>query len=169
MRAVYLVIYCFIHHVICGIAKLLQVINFNTICLQNEVLYECIDDQDGILQWDVTQSSSTTSLFTYSYSRLGGTSNYTKRIGSSTISVQLIFKNSTFLSSVLTFTNATSLTDCIIECNGEVESLLDSYMLYTGISGTMYLLNITLIVLISNLNDNTQWIYYIRLLYTKNL
>ncbi len=169
MRAVYLVIYnCFIHHVICGIAKLLQVIHFNTICLQNEVLYECIDDQEGILQWDVTQSSSTTSLFTYSYSRFGGTANYTKRIGSSTISVQLIFKNSTFLSSVLTFTNATSLRDCIIACNGEVESLLNSYSLYTGVSGTMYILIITLIVLISNLNDNSQW-NNIRLLYTKKL
>ncbi len=48
---VVVVIYnCFIHHVICGIAKLLQVIHFNTICLQNEVLYEFIDDQNGILQ-----------------------------------------------------------------------------------------------------------------------
>ncbi len=169
MRAVYLVIYnCFIHHVICGIAKLLQVINFNTICLQNEVLYECIDDE-GIVQWDVTQSSSTTSLFTYSYSRFGGTANYTKRIGSSSISAQLIFRNSTILSSVLTITNVTRLRDYMIQCNGEMESLLDIYMLYTGVSGTMYILIITLIVLISNLNDNSQWIYIIRLLYTKNL
>ncbi len=108
------------------------------------MLYECIEDQNGILQWDVTQSSSTTSLFTYSYSRFGGTANYTKRRGSSTISVQLIFKNSTFLSSVLTITNVTSLRDYMIECNGEMESLLDSYMLYTGVSGTMYILYLLL-------------------------
>ncbi len=29
-----------------GLVKILQVLNFNTICLQNDVLYECIEDQD---------------------------------------------------------------------------------------------------------------------------
>ncbi len=157
MRAVYLVIYnCFIHHVICGIAKLLQVINFNTICLQNEVLYECIDDE-GIVQWDVTQSSSTTSLFTYSYSRFGGTANYTKRIGSSSISAQLIFRNSTILSSILTITNVTSLRDSIITCNKKLKVYLTDISLQ-GVSGTMYILTYYYFNSInSNLNDNSQW------------
>ncbi len=119
-----------------------QVLNFNTICLQNIVLYECITD--GFLLWTVRQSSSTTSLFTHSYTTHSGTANYTKRIGSSTISSQLIFRNSTFLSSLLTVTNVTSLRDDImIECNEEMENLRGS-MLYTDISGMIYLSLITL-------------------------
>ncbi len=120
------------------------------------MLYECIDDQNYILQWDVTQSSSTTSLFTYSYSRLIGTANYTKRIGSSSISAQLIFRNSTFLSSVLTITNVTSLRYYMIECNGEMESLLDSYMLYTYNSGDYTILLILVIVFILIFSDYFQ-------------
>ncbi len=123
-------VFCFF-----GLVTLFQVINFNTICLQNEVMYECIEDQDRLLTWDVRQSSSSAiSTFTASYGVICSTANYTKTIGSSTISVQLIYRNSTFISSVMTITNATNLRDFIIECNGEIESLRDSIQ-YTGILG----------------------------------
>ncbi len=106
--------------------------NLNTICLQNEVVYECI--ADGFLQWDVSHISSSTNIFTYSYTHHSSTDSFAKRIGSSTISAQLIFRNSTILSSVLTITNVTSLGDQVITCNGEVENLLDS-LVYTYNSG----------------------------------
>ncbi len=112
--------------------------NLNTICLQNEVIYECI--VDDFLQWDVRHTSSSTNIFTYSYTQRSGTDSYTKRIGSSTISAQLIFRNSTILSSVLTITNVTSLGDQIITCNGEVENLLDS-LVYTYNTGGFVLNN----------------------------
>ncbi len=129
------------YYYICVRLVLVQVLNFNTICLQNEVLYECITD--GFLLWTIRQSSSSTSLFNYVYTTRSGTALYTERIGSSTISSQLIFKNSTFLSLLLTVTNVTSLRDDImIQCNEEMESLWGS-MLYTDISGRIYLPLIT--------------------------
>ncbi len=123
-----------------GLVKILQVLNFNTICLQNDVLYECIEDQDLFLTWDVRQSSSSTSsmLFTRSYSRLGSTANYTETTGSSTFSVQLIFMNSTFISSVLTITNVTSLRESSIMCNGEMENLADSILYSENSGGFIY-------------------------------
>ena len=83
---------------------------------------------------DRAHHHSAISKFTVSYGGIGSTANYTKRIGSSTISVQLIYRNFTFISSVMTITNATNLRDFVIECNGEIESLRDSIQ-YTGISG----------------------------------
>ncbi len=92
--------------IICVRLVLVQVLNFNTTCIQNKVLYECITN--GFLSWTIRQSSSTTNLFTYGYTTSSGTANYTKGIAPSTISAQLIFRNSTFISSVLTITNVTS-------------------------------------------------------------
>ncbi len=125
------------YYYICVRLVLVQVLNFNTICLQNEVLYECIP-ADRYLLWTVSQSSAA-SLFTYSYTTLSGIANYTKRIGPSTISAHLIFRNSTCISSVLTITNVTSLRgDIIIECNEEMESLHES-ILNTEFLGRIYL------------------------------
>ncbi len=97
------------------------------------MLYECITD--GFLLWTVRDISSTTTIFTFSYTIRSGTANYTKGIGPSTISAQLIFRNSSFVSSVLTITNVTSLRgDIMIECDQEIESLQES-MLYTDNNG----------------------------------
>ncbi len=100
------------------------------------MVYEWIENQEGFLTWDVRQSSSSAiSTFTASYGGvIGSTANYTKRIGSSTISVQLIYRNSTFISSVMTIINATNLRDYTIECNGEIETLRDRIQ-YTSVSG----------------------------------
>ncbi len=126
------------YYYICVRLVLVQVLNFKTICLQNTVLYECIV-ADGFLLWTVRQSSSTTYLFTYSYTIHSGTANYTKGLGPSTISAQLIFRNSTFISSILTITNVTSLRgDVIIECNQEMESLHEN-ILNTDFLGRIYL------------------------------
>ncbi len=102
------------------------------------MLYECIADQVRILQWDVTQSSSTTTSFTYTYSAFSNTANFTDRIGSSTITAQLIFVNSTIISSVLTVTKVASLRNYTITCNGEIESLSDS-IVYSDNSGEFIL------------------------------
>ncbi len=114
---------------------IVRVLNVNTICLQNEVLYECIDDQNGFLQWNVRENLSSVNLFSYGYTVYSGRTNHTKSIGSSIISAQLIYRNSTFLSSVLTITNIRSLRgDIMIEGTEEIKSLPDS-ILYTDISG----------------------------------
>ncbi len=101
------------------------------------MLYEC--NTDGFLLWIVRQSSSTTTVFTYGFTIRSGEPYYTERIGPSTISAQLIFKNSTFISSILTITNVTSLRgDIIIQCNEEMESLQNG-MLYTDNNGVFYI------------------------------
>ena len=107
-------------------AILYQVNNYN--CVEDIVAYSCAEEQDGLILVDISSNSETG--FTASYSYRSTTSSFTDNIQSSLISIEVLYKNNTYISSIITITNVRNLKSYLLTCNDETLSLNNSVTSY---------------------------------------
>ncbi len=107
-----------------------QVDNRNTYCLEDAVAYSCVDDQDGLIIVDI--SSNTETAFTASYSYYSSRNSYTDNIQTSLIRIEIVYKNQTYISSVITITNVMNLDSYSLTCNEETLSLNNNHTSHSG-------------------------------------
>ena len=110
-------------------AMLYQVNDHNTYCLEDTVLYSCSDDLVGLIIVDISRNSETE--FTASYSYLSTTEPFTDNIQTSLIRIEIVFKNQTYISSIITITNVMNLDSYFLTCNEETLSLNNSLTSYS--------------------------------------
>ncbi len=106
-----------------------QVNDHNTYCLEDTVLYSCSDDLVGLIIVDISRNSETE--FTASYSYLSTTEPFTDNIQTSLSRIEIVFKNLTYISSIITITNVMNLDSYFLTCNEETLSLNNSLTSYS--------------------------------------
>ncbi len=112
---------------ICFLAALLHQVN-NYRCLEDTVTYSCVEEQGGLIIVDISSHSGTG--FTASFSRLSTRNSSSDNIQSSLIRMEILHKNHTYISSIITITNVMNLKSYLLTCNDETLSLNNSVTSY---------------------------------------
>ena len=102
----------------------LVLLNNNTLCSSNSVVYECTNSQSTFLNWELVTTTGSSSFVGLNSQRHVAGTTLLDQLGSSSIEYRIILANNSYIKAVVTIQNPTVVNRTRVTCNGDTHILI---------------------------------------------
>ena len=102
----------------------LVLLNNNTLCSSNSVVYECTNSQSTFLNWELVTTTGSSSFVGLNSQRHVAGTTLMDQVGSSSIEYRVIIANISYIKAVVIIQNPNVVNGTRVTCNGDTHTLI---------------------------------------------